>query len=83
MSMFVIFARARAWALVLAAGLAACGGGGGGSEFGPAGPPLTIGAVAPDWSAPDVNPSSPLWNTLVSPRQRLGAVSAWYFGHAT
>jgi hypothetical protein len=39
--------------------------------------------VAPDWSAPDVNPASPLWSTLVSPRQRLGMVSAWYFAHAT
>ena len=82
MSLSMSFPRARALALVLLAGLAACGGGGG-SEFAPAPVGMTPGLVVPDWTAPDVNPASPLWNTLVSPRQRLGMTSAWYFAHAT
>ena len=31
----------------------------------------------------DVNPTSSRFNTLVSPGQLNGQVSAWYFGHAT
>lgn len=71
----------RALLLVVATGLAACGGGGG--EFEQVGPGLAIGSLASDWSAPDVNPNSPTFNTFVSPRQRLGKISAWYFAHAT
>jgi hypothetical protein len=67
-------------AIVLAAGLAACGGG---SEFEQVGPGPTVGTVALEWNAPDVNPASPLHGTLVNPRQRLGMTSAWYFAHAT
>lgn len=36
-----------------------------------------------DFSRPDVNSTSPTYNTDVSPRDHLGSVSAWYFGHAT
>jgi hypothetical protein len=79
-SMSKTFARGRALALVLAGSLAACGGG---SEFEQVGPGPTVNAVAPEWFAPDVNPASPLFNTLVTPRQRLGMISAWYFAHAT
>jgi hypothetical protein len=69
----------RALLLVLATGFAACGGG----AYEQVGPGPTVNGLAPDWSAPDVNPNSPLFNTLVSPRQRLGMFSAWYFAHAT
>ena len=59
-------------ALVL---LAACE-----DESGPAGP--LVGLV-PDFSLTDVNPNSPSTGLAVSPRQHLGQISAWYFGHAT
>lgn len=36
-----------------------------------------------DFSRPDVNSTSPTYNTNVSPRDHLGSISAWYFGHAT
>ena len=66
--------------LVAALLLAACGGG---SGFEPAGPGPTVGALAADFSLPDVNAASPTGGTQVSPRQRLGSASAWYFAHAT
>jgi hypothetical protein len=44
-----------------------------GQEVGPAG----------DFSLPDVNPNSSLFETDVSPRDYLGQVSGWYFGHGT
>jgi len=44
-------------------------------------PPLQ--GVAPDFSLIDVNPNSVTHGQAVSPRQYLGKVSAWYFGHAT
>lgn len=37
----------------------------------------------PGFSLPDVNPQSPRSGENVSPRDYLGQVSAWYFGHAT
>jgi hypothetical protein len=37
----------------------------------------------PDFDLYDVNPSSSLYQTLVSPKDYAGQVSAWYFGHAT
>ena len=36
-----------------------------------------------DFSLIDVNPNSATYNQAVSPRDFLGGVSAWYFGHAT
>ncbi len=57
-------------ALVLAAG---CRGGGP-----PAGLPL-----APDFLLLDVNPNSATFDAGVSPRDRIGFVSGWYFGDAT
>ena len=36
-----------------------------------------------DFTLADVNPNSATSGTGVSPRQQLGKVSAWYFGHAT
>lgn len=43
------------------------------------------GEVAPmaDFSLVDVNPNSTTYNDRVSPRQFIGQMSAWYFGHAT
>jgi hypothetical protein len=58
---------------------AACGGGGGGGSASPIAP----GALVPDFALPDVNDASPSFATDVSPRDLLGAASAWYFGHAT
>jgi len=36
-----------------------------------------------DFSLQDVNPNSARHNEFVSPRDYVGQVSAWYFGHAT
>ena len=55
--------------------LPACGGGGGGGS--------AIPSPKPDFSLPDVNAASATFNTNVSPRNYLGFVSAYYFGHAT
>ena len=49
-------------------------------ESNPAGP---LQGLAPDFSLVDVNPNSPSTGQATSPRQHLGHVSAWYFGHAT
>lgn len=71
--------------LLLLAGVAGCG-----KDLGqnpPSGTPLTgaaslVGEV-PNFALTDVNPTSPTYNQPVSPRDELGKVSAWYFGHAT
>ena len=36
-----------------------------------------------DFALLDVNPTSATYNQTVSPRDYLGQVSAWYFGHST
>jgi hypothetical protein len=36
-----------------------------------------------DFQLVDVNPNSATHNQTISPRDYLGQVSAWYFGHAT
>ena len=55
----------------------ACGSGGSGTT-------LIVSPLAPpEVHVLDVNPNSPTSGELVSPRQKLGMVSAWYFGHAT
>ena len=41
-----------------------------------------LGAV-PSFEITDVNPNSATWDQSVSPRDHLGRVSAWYFGHST
>ena len=38
---------------------------------------------APDFHLTDVNPNSRTDGDSISPRDELGRVSAWYFGHAT
>ena len=79
----LVSARLMSCSVVLVAlfAFAACGGGG--HEVEEIGPGLAIGTLAPDFQLPDVNPNSPTYNTLVSPRQRLNKISAWYFAHAT
>jgi len=42
-----------------------------------------LSGLAPDFSLPDVNPNSATHDSSLSPRDYLGAVSAWYFGHST
>jgi len=37
----------------------------------------------PDFSLTDVNANSSRYQKAVSPRDYLGQVTAWYFGHAT
>ncbi|MCK6530825.1 hypothetical protein L6R50_25795 [Myxococcota bacterium] len=39
--------------------------------------------LAPDFDLEDLNPSSPRFGDVVSPRDYLGMVSGWYFAHAT
>ena len=41
------------------------------------------GELVADFSLIDVNPTSTTYNQAVSPRDYLGQVSGWYFGHAT
>ena len=64
--------------LVLAIALAACGG----SSSHPPGN-VDVGEMAPDFALEDVNASSPTASQDVTPRDYVGKVSAWYFGHAT
>lgn len=40
-------------------------------------------AKVPDFALVDQNPTSARSGQSVSPRDLQGAVSAWYFGHAT
>jgi len=37
----------------------------------------------PDFAVTDANPNSARYGENVSPRDYLGEVSAWYFGHST
>ncbi len=39
--------------------------------------------TVPDFSLIDVNTTSPTYMQAVSPRQFMGQVSGWYFGHST
>ena len=58
--------------------LPACGAPGPGHPSSPNPPTLM-----PDFSLQNVNPNAVPTGNLVSPRDYLGKVSAWYFGHAT
>lgn len=48
---------------------------------GPSGPEL--GYLEPDFSLLDANPNSATSGLMVSPRQHVARISAWYFGHST
>ena len=39
--------------------------------------------LVPDFELLDVNPDSPTYDTLVSPRDEIGHVTGWYFGAST
>lgn len=45
--------------------------------------PLTSGVPVPDFSLIDVNTTSSTYNQAVSPRDYVGTMTGWYFGHAT
>ena len=64
--------------LLVALALPACGGSS-------SAPPSDIppGEMAPDFALEDANPNSPTATEDVSPRDYVGTVSAYYFGHAT
>lgn len=42
-----------------------------------------IPVLVPDFAILDANPNSATSGQFVSPRDHLGRVSAWYFGHST
>ena len=71
--------RTLASVLLVALVFAGCGKD---KTMGPADEPPVDNRV-PDFSLPDVNPTSVSFDSLVSPRDFEGAISAWYFGHAT
>jgi hypothetical protein len=39
--------------------------------------------TVPDFALSDLNPTSDTFSESVSPRDYMGQVSGWYFGHAT
>lgn len=45
--------------------------------------PQPSNEALPDFSLTDVNANSAHHQEAVSPREYLGQISAWYFGHAT
>lgn len=45
--------------------------------------PLYPEGPMPDFTLIDINPGSPTYEQDVSPRDQLGTISAWYFGHGT
>ena len=45
--------------------------------------PVVGAAAVTDFGLLDVNPTSLRSGQIVSPRDYLGTVSAWYFGHST
>jgi hypothetical protein len=46
-------------------------------------PVRPVGQAVPDFALLDLNPNSATTGRAVSPRQHVGKVSAWYFGHST
>jgi len=39
--------------------------------------------AVPDFGLVDVNTTSPTYESVVSPRNYMGQISGWYFGHST
>lgn len=68
-----------------AGGTGGAGGGGTGGMGmgGSGGAGGQMAKMVPDFSLTDVNPNSMTSGQPVSPRDHLGKVSAWYFGHST
>jgi hypothetical protein len=76
--------RALAGSVLLAAlALVGCGSSSSEAASPGGGTPVAVGALVPDFSLLDVNPSSPTAGHLVSPRDYLKSVSAYYFTHTT
>lgn len=46
-------------------------------------PTIPSGILVTDFSLLDVNANSSSLGDSISPREALGQISAWYFGHAT
>jgi hypothetical protein len=69
-----VFAPLLVIALVLGAGC---------NNDNPSRPKVAVGDEVPDFALTDVNPNSATHDSTVSPRDELGDVSAWYFGHST
>lgn len=42
-----------------------------------------VGSIVSDFNLLDVNPASPTYNQVVSPRDYVQQATLWYFGHAT
>ncbi|UCC30167.1 MAG: hypothetical protein JSU86_18455 [Phycisphaerales bacterium] len=53
------------------------------SDAQPGEPPEPSDEALPDFSVADVNADSARYGEAVSPRDYLGQISAWYFGHST
>ena len=66
----------------VALGFAGCADDGGSSD-GLTGVPELAADAVPAFSLIDLNPNSATYDQAVSPRDFLGGLSAWYFGHAT
>jgi hypothetical protein len=49
----------------------------------PTKPVVPPASVVPDFKIEDVNPNSVTHGDSISPREYLGQISCWYFGHAT
>ncbi len=54
-----------------------------GNDDNPSRPKTPVEGQVPDFTLTDVNPNSATHDQGVSPRDYLGEVSAWYFGHST
>ena len=40
-----------------------------------------LGIIMPEFTLMDTNPNSPTFEEEILPRDYLGAVTGWYFGH--
>lgn len=56
---------------------------GGSTGTGAQPPPIPETELAPDFALEDVNPTSATFGMAVSPRDYIGKVTGWYFGHAS
>ncbi|MBD3334825.1 MAG: hypothetical protein GF355_04865 [Candidatus Eisenbacteria bacterium] len=75
--------RAALAAILVAGGLwwAGCGSDSGTDSGGGVGPP--VGEIPPEFALRDVNPNTATHDSLLSPGDHLGNISAWWFGKGT
>lgn len=64
-------------------GMAGAGGMAGTGGTAGSGGSMMAAVPKPDFGLMDVNPNSATSGQTISPRDYVGQVSAWYFGHAT